>query len=83
MDPDKVEKILGISEQQAAAYVDKDDTATDTLGKFSPSYFLFFFILLRQSINIHSLCHQINKRYYVIVLVIYYFLAHNFMYDVF
>ena len=33
VDPDKVETILGISEQQAAAYVDTDDTATDTLGK--------------------------------------------------
>ena len=33
MDPDKVEKILGISEKQAAAYVDTDDTSTDALGK--------------------------------------------------
>ena len=33
VDPDKVEKILGISEQQAPAYVDTDDTSTDALGK--------------------------------------------------
>ena len=38
MDPDKVDIFLGISEQQAAAYVDTDDTATDTLGPRAGEY---------------------------------------------